>query len=118
MILELPWPPTANHLHTVVRGRKILSTRAREYYQRVRFLVRAQNPYHQALRGRLRVTLRASPPDRRKRDLGNIEKAVCDSLEKAGVYENDSQIDDLRIIRLQPSKPAYVSVEIQEMPAE
>lgn len=34
------------------------------------------------------------PPDLRIRDLDNIQKSLWDSLQKAGVYKNDSQIKE------------------------
>ncbi len=49
--------------------------------------------------GRLRVEIEAYPPDRRKRDLDNILKSLLDALTYAGIWEDDSQIDDLRIYR-------------------
>ena len=36
-------------------------------------------------------------PDKRRRDLGNLEKAVSDTLVKYGVIEDDSLIVDLRL---------------------
>lgn len=37
-------------------------------------------------------------PDRRRRDLGNLEKAVSDLLVKTGLIEDDSLIVDLRLM--------------------
>jgi crossover junction endodeoxyribonuclease RusA len=47
--------------------------------------------------GKLRVCIEAWRPDNRKRDLDNLLKAALDSLTHAGVWEDDSQIADLRI---------------------
>jgi crossover junction endodeoxyribonuclease RusA len=47
----------------------------------------------------LRVEIEAWPPDKRKRDLDNILKSLLDALTYAGIWEDDSQIDDLRIYR-------------------
>jgi hypothetical protein len=47
----------------------------------------------------LSVRLLAYPPDRRIRDLDNLPKGVLDALTHAGVWGDDSQIDDLRIVR-------------------
>lgn len=52
---------------------------------------------------RLSVTIYAYPPDRRKRDLDNILKCLLDSLEKAQVFVDDSQIDELIIRRVRPN---------------
>ena len=35
-------------------------------------------------------------PDRRRRDIDNINKAILDVLEQIGVVQDDSQIHDLR----------------------
>jgi crossover junction endodeoxyribonuclease RusA len=43
------------------------------------------------------VTLTAFPPDKRRRDLDNLPKVVLDSLTKAGVWKDDSQIQRLTI---------------------
>jgi len=97
--LELPWPLTANNLHAVVRGRKILSRKGREY------------------RGaaRVAVTLTLHPPDRRKRDIANSEKAAIDGLVFAGVLTDDSQIDRLTIARGDVIKGGRLIVQIQEI---
>jgi len=39
------------------------------------------------------------PPDKRKRDVDNVLKALLDACEHAGCYESDSQIDELHIVR-------------------
>ena len=57
----------------------------------------AQNVH--ALEGRLAVHIALFPPDRRKRDVDNILKALLDACEHAGCYESDSQIDELHIVR-------------------
>jgi len=61
------------------------------------------------------VTIKAIAPDKRRRDLDNMLKAVLDALEHAKVYENDSQIDDLRITRLPPEKPGRIIVTVTEI---
>lgn len=50
---------------------------------------------------RLRVELLVTPPDKRLRDLDNLLKATLDAMQKAAVYDDDSQIDEL-IVRRQP----------------
>ena len=48
--------------------------------------------------GRVKLDIVANVPDRRRRDLDNILKSMLDAL--AGhIYQDDSQIVDLRIVR-------------------
>ena len=47
---------------------------------------------------RLTVLLIARPPDRRRRDLDNLAKAVLDGMNGV-LYDDDSQIDNLIIRR-------------------
>ena len=113
--IALPWPPTTNQLHTVVGGRKILSKRGRQYHQAVAEAVLLQRPARFGS-ARVRVTLDLHPPDRRKRDLANFEKAAIDGLVRAGVLDDDSQIDELRLKRW-PKKPGgHVMVTIEAIP--
>ena len=65
------------------------------------------------LTGRLRVELLLYPPDRRRRDIDNYAKSLLDSLTKAGVWEDDSQIDELTIKRCEIIKGGYVDVSIR-----
>jgi len=67
------------------------------------------------LTGRLGMNIDAYPPDRRRRDLDNILKALLDSMEHAGVYKDDNQIDELSIIRRKVEKPGFVMVNIEEL---
>lgn len=41
-------------------------------------------------------------PDKRRRDVGNLEKAVSDLIVAAGILEDDSQIVDIRLRWGQP----------------
>ena len=58
----------------------------------------------------------AYPPDRRRRDLDNLLKCTQDSLAHAGVYEDDSQIDVLVVVRCNPVPSGRVTVRLQELP--
>jgi len=67
------------------------------------------------LTGRLALLLQCYPPDNRRRDADNIAKCCLDTLQAAGLYEDDSQIKDLRIMMLDPMPPdGMVYVELEE----
>ena len=57
------------------------------------------------------VTMHA--PDKRRRDVDNIFKALGDSLTHAGVWDDDSQIDDLRITRGEVVRGGLLNVMIK-----
>lgn len=93
--LSLPYPPTANHLRrpATVNGkaRLVNTKRAGDYYREVALHVAAQ--YRgRPLQGDLSVEVYVHPPDKRRRDLLNVEKALFDALSKAGVWSDDSQV--------------------------
>lgn len=115
MTLTLPWPPTTNQLHTVAGRRKILSSRGRQYRANALAAIIEQRPPKLGS-ARLKVTLTLNPPDRRKRDLANFEKAAIDALAFAGVFQDDSQIDDLRLVRGEVGKPGSVVVRLEALP--
>lgn len=51
---------------------------------------------------RLSLIIEAYPPDKRKRDIDNIIKSLMDSLQHAGLFEDDNQIDFLQVERKMP----------------
>lgn len=103
----LPWPPSLNRYYRVVGEKVLISQEGREY----RTLV-CKTPLPKAPTGRLSVTLLIYPPDARRRDIDNLTKCLLDALTHAGVYEDDSLIDELRIIRKDIVKPGSVGVSI------
>lgn len=105
MILTLPWPPSVNDYWKHVfrgpnAGRVYIAQEGKNYRDAVAWAIRAAKiaPWPQDVP--LRVTIAVFVPNRRKRDLDNLGKAVLDSLTHAGVWADDSQIDDLRYYRV------------------
>lgn len=113
MTIELPYPPSVNHYWRRVGPRTIISRAGRAYRKAVAAEVLACGRPH--VSGRIAVMLDVYPPDKRRRDLDNLPKAVLDALEAAGVYENDSQIDELGICRREVYPGGKLWVEIEEL---
>jgi crossover junction endodeoxyribonuclease RusA len=65
--------------------------------------------------GRLAIKIAAYPPDRRRRDLDNILKALLDSLTFAHVIEDDSQFDFISIARRDVIKDGAVQITITQL---
>lgn len=113
---KLPYPPSVNQYwrSVLIRGRRriLISASGRKYKTDVKAIVGDPG---QPLTGRLQVTIMATMPDRRTRDIDNLAKSALDALTNAGVWLDDGQIDDLRIIRAGVEKPGYVVVTITEI---
>jgi len=68
--------------------------------------------------GRLAVVIQSNPRVGKGQDLDNMPKAILDSLQHAKIIGNDSQIDDLRVIRrpkVAKGQSPYVVVTIEEI---
>lgn len=98
-MIDLPWPPALNAYYRSVPGKGVLiSAKGRAYRDRVSLLALSQR-WPRMGSARISVLLVACAPDRRRRDLDGMLKALLDALTHAGIWDDDSQIDDLRIVR-------------------
>ena len=115
--LALPWPPTVNTYWRHVNGRVIVSSAGRAYREEVAWLVRAARA-NLGLEGPLKMEAVFHPPDRRRRDIDNLCKGLLDALQEGGVYKDDSQIRDLRLMMKEPAPCGGVKVGIEEIMEE
>lgn len=116
MALEatLPWPPSVNH-YWAARGRgRYLSPRAQAWHREAWAVLRAQKNGG-PIKGPVAVTLVLHPPDRRRRDVDNVLKAVLDALVKGGVLRDDSQVTELHAVRREARRPGGVLVRVEEL---
>ena len=115
--MVMPWPPTVNGYwrHPTkgkLAGKSLISEEGRNYRSQVGLLaLRVRG----AVYGHIRVEFEAYPPDRRARDLDNLFKSALDSLQDSRLIENDSLIDDLRIIRRGIIRGGELHVKISQM---
>ncbi len=95
---NLPWSPTLNHMHMNIKKGRIRTKGYVAYCGMVEHICRREQiPVFGA--ERLAVTILMHWPNKRRGDLDNRAKAVLDSLQRAGVYDDDSQIDRLTLVR-------------------
>ncbi|MBC7238568.1 MAG: RusA family crossover junction endodeoxyribonuclease [Chloroflexi bacterium] len=115
--IDLPWPPTANRYWRRVNGRTILSRAARQFRKRVRDLwfvkkyVLGKDGFADT---EVRVEIDVYPPDRRRRDIDNVVKAVLDALVDVNIIDDDSQVKELRVVRHECIPGGQVRVRITE----
>ena len=113
----LPFPPSINrywrHVAIGRSVRAITSEAGRKYRKEVVALLDGAARY--TAKPRLAITMWVYPPDRRRRDLDNMPKAVLDAIEAAGVVVDDSQFDELHVVRCGVVEGGRVVVEIKKL---
>jgi crossover junction endodeoxyribonuclease RusA len=118
IIARLPYPPSVNHywklsiMKSRTGKRHVPVVRVGEDGIRYAASVRTALDGVQTLAGPLAVRIVANPPDRRTRDVDNVLKCLLDSLTKAGIWQDDSQIELLVVQRgeLQPGGSIEMTV--------
>jgi crossover junction endodeoxyribonuclease RusA len=69
-----------------------------KYVEDCLILLKSQN-LKSTLAEKLQIQLLIYPPDQRKRDIDNVCKVVLDTLQRAGIYENDFKVWKLTLER-------------------
>lgn len=103
--LNLPYPPSVNHYYGRIKNRVYIKPTGKAYRELICYTLWEGIgkdgkwdgiPMH----GDLMVEIIIYPPDKRKRDIDNIKKALFDALQHAGLYLDDNQICDDHTIRI------------------
>ena len=113
MILAIPYPPTGNTSTRHAGGRHYTTEAVKRYRMEVATLAMAQGAA-KTLDGPIKVVAEVYPPDRRRRDLDNAWKSAGDALTHAGVWRDDHQICDLRLVRMDTRPGGQVVVTVEE----
>lgn len=103
MHLILPFPPSVNTYWRApnsgpLKGRHLISAKGRAFQSAacaaiIEQLRRLPKPSTELAD----VAIRLFPPDKRRRDIDNYNKALFDALTHAGVWEDDSQVKRMEI---------------------
>lgn len=102
--LIVPYPPSVNHYWRAWRGRVCVSAEGRRYAAALTIAAAKAGLRGLRLEGALAVRCEFYPPDRRRRDLDNVAKALYDALTRAGIWGDDSQVADAHFIRREADK--------------
>lgn len=103
MKLILPFPPSVNTYYRApnkgpLKGKHLISELGRKFKTNVYAAVVTQyGGIPRAVTADVEVNIVLYPPDRRRRDLDNYNKALFDALTHAGVWEDDSQVKRMQI---------------------
>lgn len=108
--LELPYPPSMNHYWRRVGARTLISRGGRAFREAVCSILATRGV--RPLDGPLEIVIDVFPPDHRRRDIDNLQKALLDALQHGGAYHDDSQIVSLTITKREvvPDGRTHVSI--------
>ncbi len=110
----LPYPPSVNHYWHHTGGGKdhrvYIAAKGRAFIEHVKLLVREKKSTK-----RLAGEFELCAPTNRQMDLDNALKAILDSMQKAGVYLDDGQFDQIAIRRGRIVKGGCVNAVIWEI---
>jgi Holliday junction resolvase RusA-like endonuclease len=110
--VELPYPPSINHYWRRVGHKTLISREGRRFRTSVVAILAAMRL--RPLAGDLAVEVEVYPPDRRRRDIDNVQKALLDALAHGGAYADDSQVVRLEITKREPVAGGKTVVRIRE----
>lgn len=111
----LPFPPSTNTYYRTFNGRMLISKKGRQFAKDVAAIVASHGP-RPMLSVPLMVDVTLYPPDNRKRDLDNhASKSLYDSLTKAGVWIDDSQIKAMSARMMEVDKPGCAIVTVMRL---
>lgn len=101
--LFLPYPPSINTYWNFNGSRRFLTPKANQFKVKVfEAFFLSEHKGFQAQR--VSVTVHLFPPDKRVRDVDSPLKSLLDALTQAGVFDDDSQVDRLLVVRKQQQK--------------
>ncbi len=120
MKLVLPFPPSVNTYWRApnkgpLKGRHLISAAGRKYQSAacvaiVEQLRRLPKPSSELAA----VEIFLFPPDARRRDIDNYNKALFDALTHAGVWEDDSQVKRMLVEWGPVTKKGRVEITISK----
>lgn len=110
----LPYPPSINNYYVRTKYGTMIGKAGKAYRSGVIESVQEQLGPWDPLDGSLYVAIVLFPPDNRKRDLDNTQKALLDAITHSGVWVDDRQVDQLFVYRGEKAPGGKIYVQINE----
>lgn len=112
IIKDLPYPPTINHYYYRQKnGAVYIGIEGKIYRKAVAVNLNLCKP----IVGKIKIHIDVYPPDKRRRDLDNINKCLLDSIQCAGIIKDDYDIDELSMKRHPPIKGGKVKITMNNV---
>lgn len=112
MTAILPYPPSVNKIWRKSKNGIYLHPSVARFRKEVWALLFHKGKFENA---QVRLEVKVSPPDQRRRDLDNILKALLDAIMHAGVVNDDSQVCQLYVERLSTKKGGEIEIKLCSM---
>ena len=114
------WPPSVNHTWRSA-GKTYLAPAVREFRRAMQaemMIARARHALpRQPLERPLALEMRFYPPTRQRRDLDNLAKCLLDAFTYCGLWIDDSQVVDLRMLICEAVKEGGFWMRVREIEA-
>jgi len=114
--LDLPYPPSINNYWIASGHRRFISKRGQEFRQAV-WIECLQRRVPKLGSQSLMVHIVLQPRNKKLMDIDNCAKAILDSLEHAGIFNSDVQVQKLLIERGEQVKGGGCQVMIEVIPS-
>ena len=114
--LDLPYPPSINNYWIASGHRRFISKRGQEFRQAV-WIECLQRRVPKLGSQSLMVHIVLQPRNKKLMDIDNCAKAILDSLEHAGIFDSDVQVQKLLIERGEQIKGGGCQVMIEVIPS-
>jgi len=111
LFLDLPLPPTINSYYQYKGFRRFVGPEGKRFKADVAQII--GNLGVNLGESRLALTVHIHFRDKRRQDLSNRIKALEDALVQAGLFDDDSQIDEEHIYRSQIIKEGKARIELK-----
>ena len=108
--VRLSFPPSVNRLWRVGKGGMYKSKEYKSWLTEAGWLIAAQAKGNKVL-GKYKLTILAVRPDKRRRDLDNLVKAISDALEANGIIEGDHLCEHLEMAWVEGDFECLVTLE-------
>jgi len=111
---DLPYPPSINNYYNRTLNGVFLKKKVKNYIDSTVLLLKNKIAGSFGNK-RVRVELHVRQPDNRRRDIDNILKCTLDIIQKLKVYEDDSQIVALLVMKKKMRDDSKIEVIVGDL---
>lgn len=112
MIMPYPRNASVNTLWRVGRKGVYINPEAKKFRDYLSAIARCTRKYGDEF---VRLEIKLSPPDNRKRDIDNLLKCILDALQDARVYNNDHQVHQLYVEKLPKKEGGELEIRVKRL---